>query len=85
EPVAGAAAARLPLRDQPAVRPGLPVPPDLLGIRPRRGDRARQPARQLAGGTPHRPLPPVGGRRRGPRPRAPRPAARPSDPDPRSL
>ena len=35
------------LRDQPALRAGLPLPPVLLGLRPRGGDRARQPARQL--------------------------------------
>ena len=40
------------LADQPALRPGLPLPPVLLGVRPGGGDRARQPARQLAGRAP---------------------------------
>ena len=49
--------------DQPAVRPGVPLPPVLLGVRPRGGDRARQPARAAgspsagsAAATPGRPV-----------------------------
>ncbi len=36
------AAARVPLRDQPAVRAGVPLPPHLLGLRPRGHHRAWQ-------------------------------------------
>ncbi|CAA9368723.1 MAG: Membrane protein insertion efficiency factor YidD, partial [uncultured Nocardioidaceae bacterium] len=79
------AAARLSLRDQPAVRPGLPVPPQLLGVRARGGDRARQPSWLVARCPSRGPVPPVGRGRL--RPRSTCGGTPQSDvhPDPRSL
>ena len=48
--------------DQPALRAGVPLPPDLLGLRPRGDHRARQHQGHLARRTPGAAVPPLGAR-----------------------